>query len=142
MTRVYAVGHSSAGTVALQVAEHEPRIAACVAFAPATEVMKQLSPYGAQLDKLQPGEMDFMARLAPDRNIDKLKCPTMLFTARDDDNVPSASVARFAAALQKTNDKVKLVTVDTGGHHQSMIKEGIPAAIEWLKALPAAPAAK
>jgi dienelactone hydrolase len=138
MQRVYTVGHSSAATTALQVAQNDPRIAACVAFAPACDLAGRLQRAGPHLDKLQRGTMDFLQRVSPDRNLAKLKCPTMLFTARDDDNISSESVAAFATALQKTNNQVKLITVDSGGHHDSMISQGIPAAIQWLKALPAA----
>jgi hypothetical protein len=59
----------------------------------------------------------------------------MLFTAADDTNVPSSSIVAFATELQKTNMKVHLVTVKSGGHYDSMIHQGIPAAIDWLKSL-------
>src|SRR4051812_45127281 len=77
MTRIYAVGHSSAGTIALQVAQNDPRIAACVAFAPACNLVDRLGAFGDQLDKLQRGTMNFLERISPDRNLEKLKCPTM-----------------------------------------------------------------
>ena len=79
----------------------------------------------------------FFVKLSPDQNIDRLKCPTMLFTAADDRNVPTESVVAFATQLRHTNAHVKLVQVPTGGHYNSMIKQGIPAAIEWLGQLQA-----
>jgi dienelactone hydrolase len=142
MKRVYAVGHSSAATTALQVAQREPRVAACVAFAPACDLADRLKPFGAELDGLQAGTMEFLRTVSPERNAAKLKCPTMLFTAMDDETISSKSVGAFAAALQKTNDQVKFIAVKSGGHHDSMIERGIPAAIAWLKALPAAKAGK
>ena len=36
--RIYAAGHSSAGTLALLLAENEPRIKKCAAFAPRSDV--------------------------------------------------------------------------------------------------------
>ena len=45
--RLFAVGHSSAATLALLVAENEPRIAACVAFAPVVDI-KAIIPAEAQ----------------------------------------------------------------------------------------------
>jgi predicted esterase len=59
--------------------------------------------------------------------------PVFLFTAEDDDNVPTATVKQFAADLKKAGAQVELVSVKTGGHYDSMIKEGRPAAVKWLK---------
>jgi len=36
------------------------------------------------------------------------------------------------------NSRVTLVKTATGGHYNSMIREGVPKAIAWLKALPKA----
>ena len=40
--------------------------------------------------------------------------------------------ARFAADLKRTNPRVTFVEVPRGGHYDSMIREGIPKAIEWF----------
>ncbi len=135
--RIYAVGHSSAGTLALQVAQNDPRIAACVAFAPACDLGARLQRAQRVLETLQSGSHDFFVKLSPDQNIGRLKCPTMLFTAADDRNVPTESIVAFATQLRHTNAHVKLVQVPTGGHYNAMIKQGVPAAIEWLEHLPA-----
>jgi dienelactone hydrolase len=135
MNRIYIVGHSSAATLALQVAEHEPRIAGCVAFAPACDVAGRLAKAAAFLDDLRPGTMQFLADYSPDRNVRALNCPTLLFTARDDTNVPSASVLAFAATLHARNPQVTTITVETGGHTLSMLSQGIPAGIAFLKSL-------
>ena len=45
-------------------------------------------------------------------------------------------------AGQAAHAQVKLLTVASGGHHDSMITQGIPAAIQWLKALPTPAPAK
>src|SRR5262249_41924296 len=132
--RIYAVGHSSAATLALQVAEQDERVAACVAFAPAVSVGDWLAPLAAALDQRQPGTMDVLRRAAPDANAARLNAPTMLFYAADDDVVPTAKIATFANELRKTNPNVKLITVPSGGHYASMIKQGIPTAIAWLQA--------
>jgi dienelactone hydrolase len=142
MKRVYAVGHSSAATTALQVAQAEPRVSACVAFAPACDLGDHLKPFAAELDRIQAGTMEFLRAVSPEHNVAKLKCPTMLFTALDDETISSKSVGAFAAALQKTNAQVKFIAVRSGGHHDSMIERGIPAAIAWLEALPAPKAGK
>src|SRR5207249_2157891 len=85
--RIYVAGHSSAGTLALLVAEHEPRIKACVAFAPCTDLETRLRPVTPRLEKAIPGYKDFIRTSSPKTNADKLKCPVFLFHAKDDNNV-------------------------------------------------------
>lgn len=134
--RIYAVGHSSAATIALQVAQNEKRIAACVAFAPVCNLAVRFGGgFGRSLDQFDAGTMAFLTKMSPSANISKLTCPTMLFTAEDDANVTSKSVKDFATNLQASNKQVKLMAVKTGGHYDSMIKEGIPEAITWLQSL-------
>ena len=43
-TRISAVGHSSAGTLAVLLAENEPRLKACAVFAPALDLAKRFGP--------------------------------------------------------------------------------------------------
>jgi dipeptidyl aminopeptidase/acylaminoacyl peptidase len=132
--RIYVVGHSSAATLALQVAEQDERVAACVAFAPVVKVGDQLARVAEALDQRQPGAMDFLRQASPDTNVGRLKAPTLLFYATDDSRALTTTVAAFASELAKTNPNVKVVTVPSGGHYTSMIKNGIPAAIAWLQA--------
>jgi dipeptidyl aminopeptidase/acylaminoacyl peptidase len=132
--RIYVVGHSSAATLALQVAEQDERVAACVAFAPVVNVGDRLAPVAAALDQRQPGTMDFLRQASPDANVARLKAPTLLFYAADDSRALTTTVAAFANELVKTNSNVKVITVPSGGHYTSMIKNGIPAAIAWLQA--------
>lgn len=135
--RVYTAGHSSAATLALLFAENEPRLKACVAFAPATDVVKRLGrPTLLQVDQDVPGFSAFVERTSPLTNVAKLTCPVFLFHAQDDRNVPISDTLAFARALQKTNPNVKFVQVARGGHYEPMIRQGIPQAIRWLQALP------
>jgi len=136
--RIYAVGHSSAATLALQVAEQDERVAASVAFAPVVRLGDRLASVATALDQRRPGTMDFLRQTSPDANMARLKAPTLLFYAADDDVVPTQDIAAFAEELRKTNPKVKVVTAQSGGHYGSMIKQGIPAAIAWLQVTPAA----
>jgi dipeptidyl aminopeptidase/acylaminoacyl peptidase len=62
-----------------------------------------------------------------------LKKPTFLFHAEDDSNCPIADTRAFAEKLKAQGTDVKLVTAASGEHYDSMINEGIPAAIEWLR---------
>jgi dienelactone hydrolase len=131
--RVYIAGHSSAATLALLVAEHEPRIKACAAFAPATEVEGRLAEVIPLLDRALPGYRKFLHFSSPRTHADKLQCPVFLFHARDDANVPVRDSTDFAAILRKTNPRVTPVTTPHGGHYDSMIREGIPKVIAWFQ---------
>lgn len=136
--RIYTAGHSSAATLSLFVAEKEPRIKACVAFAPAPEVVARVGQAVLQqLGSAIPGFAEFIARTSPQTNIAELRCPLFLFHARDDDVVPIGDSIAFVNELKKTNPNVTFVQAARGGHYEPMIKEGIPQAIRWLKRLPA-----
>jgi dienelactone hydrolase len=133
--RIYIAGHSSAATLALLVAEHEPRIKACAAYCGVTDVMVRLAQAIPQLDQAMPGYRDFLVFSSPKTHVDKLKCPVLLFHALDDRNVPPQQSTDFAAQLKNTNPQVTLITTPNGGHHDSMIREGIPKGIEWFRSL-------
>lgn len=130
--RIIAAGHSSAGTVALLFAEHEPSLKACVAYAPACDITKHQAGALARMEALSPGLRDFAVRASPITHVDRLKSPVFLFHALDDNVVPASGSQAFA----KRCPSAKLVTVPRGGHFDSMISQGIPQAIQWLKGLP------
>ena len=136
--RLYAAGHSSAGTLSLLLAENDPRIAACIAYAPCCNVPHHLGPrVVGVLDHAVPGERAFLTRRSPDAGVARLTCPLFLFHADDDSTIPAADVAEFARLAQQTNPRVTFVHVPTGEHYDSMIRQGIPRALRWLQALPA-----
>jgi dipeptidyl aminopeptidase/acylaminoacyl peptidase len=135
--QIYTAGHSSAGTASLLVAENEPRVAACVAYAPCSYVRHRLTDAGVrEIEAQVPGFGAFIDQTSPSNGASRLRCPLFLFHAKDDDNVPIAESAAFVEEVKKSNSKVTFVQADHGGHHDGMIKEGIPKAIQWLKALP------
>lgn len=138
--RLYTAGHSSAATVSLLVAENEPRVAACVAYAPCSDVRHRLAGNGllGQAEGEAPGFGAFIDQTSPIDGASRLHCPLFLFHAKDDPNVPIAESARFVEEVKKTNPNVTFYQAEHGGHHDGMIREGIPKAIEWLKALPPA----
>jgi dienelactone hydrolase len=134
--RLFAVGHSSAATLALLVAENEPRIAACVAFAPQVDV-KEFIPTQAQqaLAQLVPGANQFFTRFNPRDGEEKFHCPLLLFVALDDPIVKIQAIRGLEERLKGMNKSVVLATVPTGGHYDPMINTGIPLAIRWLKGI-------
>ena len=136
-SRIYVAGHSSAATVALHVAQNEPRVAACLAYAPATDLRSGMNAglfraLGAEID----GYDAFLDGYSPQPNAAKLQCPLFLFHADDDQTIPKAEVTAFADAVRATNSKLTFYEVKSGGHYDSMISQGVPQGISWLRALP------
>jgi dienelactone hydrolase/transcription elongation factor Elf1 len=130
--RIYAAGHSSAGTLAMLFAENEPRIKACAAFAPAIDLEQRFGAHVAQLQRVGIG--DLAIRYSPKNNESKLSCPILLFHARDDSSISFTSTEQSAQRLQQLGKDVTLVLVNNGNHYDSMIQQGIPRAIAWFQA--------
>jgi dipeptidyl aminopeptidase/acylaminoacyl peptidase len=131
--RIYAAGHSSAATHALLFAEHEPRLAGVIAYAPASDLPKWFANRLQVVRFVLPGSVDFVTQSSPSTHRQRLKCPTFLFHAEDDTTCEIGQTRQFAEQLKEQGTDVTLVTVATGEHYDSMINEGIPAAINWLK---------
>ena len=135
--RIYCAGHSSAGTVSLLLAAHEPRISGCIAYAPAADVEAELAEIlkdaGASL--LLPRLADFLKQSNPMTHLNRIKCPVFLFHARDDSNTPFHRTNTFAVQAKAAGVQVTFSPVDRGGHYQSMIDQGIPLGVQWLQSL-------
>ncbi len=135
--RIYCAGHSSAATLSLLLAEKQPRIKACIAFAPVTDLKARMGEEAiSALSKHLPNYEAFITDSSPMTQPAQLKCPLFLFHAEDDSNVPTSEVSNFYTAVTKTNKQVTGVSVKTGDHYDSMVQQGIPRAIQWLKTLP------
>lgn len=134
-SQIFTAGHSSAGTLALLFAEHEPRLAGCVAYAPCIDTKARVPGFlirtlSAALDGLP----EFIVQSSPRTHEKLLNCPTMIFHAADDSNVPVQESRDFVARMQGLGKNVTFVEAATGDHYQSMIDEGIPKGVQWLKA--------
>jgi dienelactone hydrolase len=132
-TKIYASGHSSAATHALLLAEHEPRLAGVIAYAPAVDLPKWFGPRLGVLRLLMPGVTDFVTQSSPNTHISRLKCPTMLFQAEDDSICDIADTRIFADQLRAQGTDVTFITVPTGDHYEAMINDGLPAGIRWMR---------
>lgn len=132
--RLYVAGHSSAATLALLVAEREPRVKACAAYAPVTDVERHLGKEAVEQLSVLDGFREFVRENSPLKHAGALRVPLFLFSADDDSTVPPEQSARFAEAVRKTNPDVTYVRAKSGNHYDSMIKEGVPQAVEWLRA--------
>lgn len=135
---VLIAGHSSAGTHALYVASQEPRIRAVAAYAPGVDVASHVgADFVAALDQLSPGHGEFLNRISPIQRVSELATkPVFLFSAKDD-AITGGEPGQLASALEKSgaHPSFKHVVVETGGHYESMLDAGIPAAIAWFGTL-------
>lgn len=131
-SRVMAVGHSSAATLALLAAENDARLCGVVAFAPG-----QYNDDAAirDLGRAVSGALELLTTFNPaaPANLERLDAPVFLFTAEDDGNVPAAKTRELASALQSRGKRVTLETTPSGGHYDAMINPGISKAINWAK---------
>ncbi len=134
--RLYVAGHSSAGTFALLFAEHTPYARGCVAYAPVVDLGARFD--AARLDSLRRlGLGALVTRYSPRASESTLGCPVYLFQARDDEVVPAGATEAFADRLRAMGKPVTLDLVDGGDgdvHYESMIRDGIPRGVAWLKA--------
>ena len=69
------VGHSSAATLALIAAADEKRLRACVAFAPATDVVTYLADGAEEFERPIPGFTRFIRDSSPLTQVGKISCP-------------------------------------------------------------------
>ncbi len=135
--RLYTAGHSSAATLSLLSAEREPRIAACIAYAPCCDLKKRVGAEAIKtLTSVMPDYPAFVQQSSPLENTALLKCPVFVFHADDDTNVPTEDNIIFVNKLKQTNERVTFMRVPTGDHYHSMINQGISKAIQWLQQLP------
>jgi dienelactone hydrolase len=132
--KIYTAGHSSAGTVSLLMAEHEPRLAGSIAYAPCTDVEARLREGASDptMQKILPNLNHFLKQSSPKTHVTHVGCPLFVFHANDDGNVKVGESQDFVNRLKAAGKQVDFQTVPTGNHYDSMVKQGIPAAIIWL----------
>lgn len=134
--KIFSAGHSSAGTLSLLLAAHLHDLAGAVAYAPACDVAafhKDLLDEPLS-ELLLPGARVFVKRSSPTTHAARIKVPVFVFGARDDDKVTSEEWRSFGRAVTDAGGQAEVKTAAEGGHYQSMIDEGIPAGIEWIRA--------
>lgn len=138
--RLYTAGHSSAGTMALLLAENEPRLKGVAAYAPRVDTEANApAPARAALIQLVPAAREFWDRFNPIRHEGQLNCPVFLFYAQGDTVIPSAEIIGCAGRLKGLGKPVTLETVPGGDHYRSMIEVGLPKGVEWLAGLAGLP---
>lgn len=130
-SRLYVAGHSSAASLSLLVAAKDDRVKGCCAYAPATDLIARNSAHLSELEGYLPGFERFSHDISP-VNLPVPRGRVFLFSAEDDDNVPTADVRRYA---QKLGPSARLMIVPKGGHYESMVRDGLPEGVRFLRSL-------
>lgn len=133
--KIVIAGHSSAGSLALLYSVHEPRLAGSIAYCSAADVETRIDEIldETKIQWMLPRIEQFKQKSAPMNHIAKTTCPVFLFHARDDSNCPYSDSTRYHEMLQNGGKESEIKLVDFGDHYQSMIDEGIPSGIEWMR---------
>lgn len=142
--RIYSAGHSSAATLSLLFAEHEERLAGCLAYAPTTDVEENFAELLAvkDIEIGYKGLRRFVLQSSPLSHLRNLKCPTFLFHPQDDQNVPLNESVSFATIGNMLSAGPIEISFAPGSHYQGMIDHGIPRGIIWLRTLERLPLRK
>ncbi|MBL8817792.1 MAG: prolyl oligopeptidase family serine peptidase [Planctomyces sp.] len=135
--RIYVAGHSSAGTLALLAAEHDPRVKGCIAYAPCADVESFHADLHSDFFVRQVfRDIKFVSKdSSPTTYQSRLNCPVFLFQAADDSVVSVTETRQFAEQVRAHNPQVEYAEVPSGEHYDSMIQQGIPRAVLWLMKL-------
>ncbi|PHS03299.1 MAG: hypothetical protein COA78_18240 [Blastopirellula sp.] len=132
--KFYTAGHSSAGGVALYVAQKNQSIKGAIAYAPSLDYSAAIGSQTIQgFSTLVDGFGQYVKDISPVNHVQDLKCPTFIFYAADDQTISTSAIRNFTAKLKETNKKVTVYRFPTGGHYDSMIQQGIPKGVEWLR---------
>ncbi|WP_445354808.1 alpha/beta hydrolase family protein [Microbulbifer sp. EKSA008] len=137
LNEVYIAGHSSAATVSLMAAQQIPEIKGAIAYAPIIDLESYLADIASQVTPIIPEFKKVLIDRSPHKNLGMYRVPVFLFVAKDDEHMSDQknSYIKFIKALRNRNVQLTFKQANRGGHYQSMIDEGIPSAISWLKTL-------
>ncbi len=131
--RIYVAGQGSAATLALLFAEHEPRVAACIACCAVVDAAARFERLTPELAEKAPAQLlAALERTSPGRHVAKLGCPLYLVEA---DSESKATLDEFRAFVDRLQAEGKRATVGVraAGGSSAMLATATAAAIHWLK---------
>ncbi len=132
--QIYIAGHSSAGTLALLYAAHQPQLAGCIAYAPQVDVEGHLREAlsDPRAHTALPGIRAFVKRSSPDSHVSQIRVPVFAFHAIDDEVTSCAKTRQFCNQLREAGGDVKFVEAQGADHYQTMISPGLQTGIKWV----------
>ncbi len=131
--RIYVAGQGSAATLALLFAEHERRIAGCIAYAPVVDVASRFRRLAPELVGSAPeGLLAALEMTSPARHIAKLGCPVYLVETEAESKADLDEFRSFIGHLHEGGKRATVVSAPSGT--RVMFASATPQAIRWLAA--------
>jgi len=135
-SKIFAVGHSSAGDAALLLGAHAPSLKGAAIYNSAGDgCWHQSHAVLKRLAGSDPHFAEFCQRTRAASHVGHLTVPIFLFTSGEDTTCPPSSVKALAARLHQAGRACKFVEASSGDHYSSMLEQGIPTAIAWMRSL-------
>ena len=131
--RLYAAGFGSAGTMALLLAAHEPRLRGCAAINPMPDPAEDATACSMVRDWLDKSAMEFLRRSSPATHARRVQCPVYIF---HDANDMWHDIERSKVLAAKLQGLGKNVTLDIGGGAMPFgrgMAGGMATVIRWMK---------
>lgn len=136
MKRVYAVGHESSATFALNLAADDPRIHAVATYNPRCDVIKALGAPIATVEKeiKISGLREFANRISPINRVKDINCPVLILTAEE---APSSEgdAAAFNTAMRAAGRRTVGGSVKPEPDKPFIRGTLAPKMAQWLKSL-------
>ncbi|OAI52122.1 hypothetical protein AYO47_01250 [Planctomyces sp. SCGC AG-212-M04] len=134
--QIYIAGHSSAGTLALLYAAHQPRLAGCIAYAPQVNVEDHLREglNDPRLERELPGIRAFVKRSSPIAHVNQIRVPVLAFHSTGDTVTSCAATRDFCDRLKQAGGDVTFIEAPGNDHYQTMISPGLQRGVDWLAA--------
>jgi dienelactone hydrolase len=136
--RVFAVGHSSAATLAMRFGAEDPRVTAVVSFCGVSDVVERVGRANVEaVERLDAWIGRAIRDSSPIAHVAGLRGKALfLFWSTDDDTEPPESLDRFLGALGALDPRSRLERGPFGGHYDAMIETGLGMALDWAGAVP------
>lgn len=127
--QIYAAGQNAAGSIALLLAENEPRLAGCIAIAPLVDVEARYEQ-AAQVDPNIADLAFFSAEQSPLTHPEGIECPVFLFHQPLEDAPEFADTKNFAETIKQLGVDVTFVI---GDPEEFKFFGGAKKAVQWLE---------
>ncbi len=132
--RIYIAGHSSAGTLSLLFAAHQPQLAGAIAYAPQVDVEGHLRPAFSDpaVMRVLPGLLEFTRKSSPLNHVHQVRVPLFIYHSTGDTVTSAAATRKYCDLIRQNKTQVLFVETAGNDHYQDMISTGLPAGINWL----------
>ena len=129
--RIYVAGNGSAATLALLFAEHERRVAACIAYAPVIDVVARFKRLAPELAENAPaGLLTALERTSPSGHAVKLACPVCIVEVEGETKASLDEMRTFVNQLRAAGKLVSVIRAT--GNPRTMLASATRQTVRWL----------